>query len=385
VYSFPAFVAGAFVFDEVHAYDAKLWGGLLRFLKEFPGVPALLMSASIPPHRQQQLRGILGDRAGPLILGDTAIEGHKRYRLEAREQEGQCWPDVVAALKNGKKVLWVCNTVGDAIRVAGEAALKTHVKPIIYHSRFRYRDRAGDATRKGRQREVLEEFAYHKDDAHKGQRVKPGPSLVIATQVCEMSLDISADLMVTAECPLPALVQRLGRLNRYAERDDPWLCLVYPFKGLPYNEDPKGIDLYGDCIASMAATREAVGKLSDKPCSQRDLAERLDQMIDAETPEMYSALFDDGWVTEPMPVRDGDQSITVIRAADIPEIERALGRNRKWWSAGKLAPWTIPMNYLKWLKPYEWRQDDLPYPVAPDDVLSYSEEEGAQWAAKRPQ
>jgi CRISPR-associated endonuclease/helicase Cas3 len=232
---------------------------------------------------------------------------------------------------------------------------------------------------------VLEEFAYHKDDAHKGQRVKPGPSLVIATQVCEMSLDISADLMVTAECPLPALVQRLGRLNRYAERDDPWLCLVYPFKGLPYNEDPKGIDLYGDCIASMAATREAVGKLSDKPCSQRDLAERLDQMIDAETPEMYSALFDDGWVTEPMPVRDGDQSITVIRAADIPEIERALGRNRKWWSAGKLAPWTIPMNYLKWLKPYEWRQDDLPYPVAPDDVLSYSEEEGAQWAAKRPQ
>ena len=379
VYSFPAFVAGAFVFDEIHAYDAKLWGGLLRFLKEFPGVPALLMSASIPPHRQKQLRDVLKDRFGEVIKGDASIEGIKRYRLEARD-EGACWDDVTRALADGKKVLWVCNTVGDAIRIAGEAK-KQNATPIVYHSRFRYRDRAGDATRKGRQREVLEEFEYHSDGPLKGQRVRPGPSLIIATQVCEMSLDISADLMVTAECPLPSLVQRLGRLNRYAKEDDPWTCLVYPFKGLPYNEDPKGIDLYGDCIASMAATRAMVKELAGQPCSQRDLAERLDAMVDAEEPDQYSALFDDGWVTEPMPVRDGDQSITVIREADVPEIEEKLGKNQKWWSAGKLAPWTIPMNYPKWLKPYDWPRAG-PYPRVLDELMSYSEEEGAQWRKK---
>jgi hypothetical protein len=183
---------------------------------------------------------------------------------------------------------------------------------------------------------------------------------------------------------LPALVQRLGRLNRYAEQDDPWPCLIYPFQGLPYNEDPTGIDLYGDCIASMAATRAAVTELASEACSQQDLADRLDQMIDAETPEMYSALFDDGWVTEPMPVRDGDQSITVIRQGDLAEIEGNLGPNRKRWSAGKLAPWTIPMNYHKGLRPQDWGEPAGPYSVAPDDALSYSEEEGAQWIAKRP-
>lgn len=60
-----------------------------------------------------------------------------------------------------------------------------------------------------------------------------------------------------------------------------------------------------------------------------------------------------------MPVCDGDQSITVIREADMPEIEEELGKNQKRWSAGKLAPWTIPMNLRKGLKYYEWEKAGL--------------------------
>ena len=37
LYPFPAIVAGSFVFDEIHSYDARLFGSLLRFLKTFPG------------------------------------------------------------------------------------------------------------------------------------------------------------------------------------------------------------------------------------------------------------------------------------------------------------------------------------------------------------
>jgi len=384
-YSFPAFAAGAFVFDEVHAYDSKLWGGLLRFLREFPGAPALLMSASIPPHRRQQLAEVLGSRMGDIVRGDEAIEGHKRYQLESLSDEAACWAEVVRALGDGKKVLWVCNTVGDAVRLSRAAKDHTAVTPLVYHSRFRYRDRAGYReganTHPGRQNEVIAEFAY---DEGKVQRKKPSASLVIATQVCEMSLDISADMLVTAECPLPALVQRLGRLNRYATADDPWPCLVYPFKGLPYNEDPARADLDGDCIASMKVARDAVNELGGKPCSQADLAARLDAMHDAEEPECYAALFDDGWVTEPMPVRDSDQSVTVIWERDLSEIERELGTDRKRWSAGRLAPWTIPMNYPKWLKPFEWEKAG-PYPIARESDLNYTEREGAQWVARKQQ
>lgn len=372
MYSLPAFLAGAVVFDEVHSYDRRLFGGLLRFLKEFTGVPALIMSASIPPGRLARLKAVLGDRAGEVINGDATLEGHERYRLEARGSEESCWADVEEALTAGKKVLWVCNTVGDAIRRAEEARTRTVVRPVVYHSRFRYKDRVQ------RQKEVLAEFAYHTDEERRGQRVKPEASLVIATQVCEMSLDISADLLVTAECPLAALVQRLGRLNRYATKDDPWPCLIYPFQGLPYNEDPAGVDLYGDYRTSMKAARDAVTDLAGKPCSQRDLANRLKLLEDAEEPETYSALFDDGWVTESMPVRDGDQSVTVILARDVEgEIPKKLGTDRKKWTAGRLAPWTIPMNYRRGTV---FDGSAGPYPVAGDDVLTYTTEEGGRWA-----
>jgi CRISPR-associated endonuclease/helicase Cas3 len=378
VYSFPAFAAGAFVFDEVHSYDNKLFGGLLRFLQEFPGVPSLIMSASIPPTRLAQLQRVLGERAGEVIKGDEDLEGYKRYQLETRAFADDCWKDVADALQAGKKVLWVCNTVADAIQTAHDAAKWTPVKPIVYHSRFRYRDRAGDKYRRGRQGEVMDEFAYHTDGPLRGRRRKAGPSLVVTTQVCEMSLDISADLLVTAECPLPALVQRLGRLNRYATGHEEWPALIYPFEGLPYNEDPKKAPLYGDFSISMRATRETVQTLATLPCSQRALAARLDRMHDNEEPDCSSMLFDGGWVTEPMPVRGGgDEGVTVIWGADLAEIAAKLGENRRKWPVAKLAPWTIPMNTVP--RRVIFTEYAGPYPIAHEDVLHYTIEEGGQW------
>jgi CRISPR-associated endonuclease/helicase Cas3 len=36
IYSLPALMCGAFVFDEIHAFDDQLFGHLLVFLKNFP-------------------------------------------------------------------------------------------------------------------------------------------------------------------------------------------------------------------------------------------------------------------------------------------------------------------------------------------------------------
>ena len=40
------------------------------------------------------------------------------------------------------------------------------------------------------------------------------PRLAIATQTCEQSLDIDADLLVTDACPADVLLQRAGRVQR---------------------------------------------------------------------------------------------------------------------------------------------------------------------------
>src|SRR5262249_26282026 len=51
LFAWPALAQSSFVFDEIHAYDDRLFGALLRFLRDVPGVPVLLMTASLPTPR----------------------------------------------------------------------------------------------------------------------------------------------------------------------------------------------------------------------------------------------------------------------------------------------------------------------------------------------
>jgi CRISPR-associated endonuclease/helicase Cas3 len=309
---------------------------------------------------------------GEVIRGDTTLEGFKRYCLERRDTDEACWGAVEAALREGQKVLWVCNTVRAAIDLARQVRAKSlGVDPIIYHARFRYRDKVK------RQRDLIDEFAYDEAPGKRHLRAFPRASLAITTQVCEMSLDLSADLMVTAECPLPSLVQRLGRLNRYATADDPRLCLVYPFRGDPYNEDEKHLLTKGDCRAAMEATRRTVAELNGKPSSQADLAARLDGMLDREEPDRSSAWLLGGWLSEPQPAREGDQSITIIREEDLREIESELGReDRRVWNHKRLVPWTIPMLYDR---RFVFTRRVGGYPLAPTGTVHYNVKEGATW------
>lgn len=375
LFSFPAIATGAFVFDEIHSYDACLFGSLLRFLQTFPGAPVLLMSASIPPKRLEAIHAALGGRAREAIRGDEIIEGYQRYEIRPVVPIEDCQSEVARALAADKKVLWVCNTVSEAVATARDAedwSGVPHEQILVYHSRFRYGDRVA------RQQEVLTEFAYAGEPGGSG-RAKPVGGLVIATQVCEMSLDISADLMVTAECPLPAFVQRLGRLNRYATSDDPQPCLVYAFEGDPYNERPELAQTRGDYRIAMAAMRDAVKELGDRGCSQHDLAMRLDRMIDVEKFETYSAWLDDGWLSEPAAVRDGDRTITVVRKEDVRDIETDLlcsdpTRRRKARLA--LMRMTIPMPYRRDFRPSGKANG---YPIAEEGTISYCNSVGAKW------
>jgi len=69
---------------------------------------------------------------------------------------------------------------------------------ILHHSQFTYKDR------EEKERDIL----------HKLKEEKLRPFILVATQVIEISLDISCDLMYTEIAPGDALGQRGGRLNR---------------------------------------------------------------------------------------------------------------------------------------------------------------------------
>ena len=325
LFSFPAILKSAIVFDEIHSYDAKMFGSLVRFLQTFPQIPALLMTASLQPSRREAL-----DSAGvnyELIPGDDDMERADRYCLEWYEKgkkqsdiPDKYWEAVKDTLDNGGKVLWVCNTVADATCIYDEAEqFGDDVKRILFHSRFCYRHRVN------RQNEILEAFNEGK-----------APCLAVTTQVCEMSLDISADLLVTALPPFPALVQRMGRLNRRfppGSPDGAW-CLVYDYDGMdgrPYLR------------ADLKVAREAVKRLAEKRrvLSQRDLKNELDEMPEeVDDIKFHSSWLDGGWESKPSTLREGDATVPVLLAQHEDEIRERIdevGRNTA------IKEWLVPI------------------------------------------
>ena len=224
LYAWPAFVDAAFVFDEIHAYDERLFSSLLRFLSNCRGVPCLLMTASLPQSRLNALRDALSSIGESLetISGPMDLETLPRYR---RVLSDDPWAVVEQSFRNNEKILWVANTVRRALSIADEASARGF-QPLVYHSRFRYEDRVRQHGR------IISAFR------------QGGPVLAIATQVAEMSLDLSADLLVTDLAPVPSLIQRLGRLNRRSTPENPKpskpFLIIEPDTAAPYKsqEEP---------------------------------------------------------------------------------------------------------------------------------------------------
>lgn len=338
LYAWPSIAGSAVVFDEVHSYDEALFAAMLRFLADVRGVPCLLMTASLPAARLQRIKEALasiGETLGE-VGGPEHLEEIERYR---RERHDDPWKLVEAVMSREGKVLWVLNTVDEAIALADSKEAK-RAGVLLYHSRYRYVDRVE------RHKALIAAFDPEQN---------AGPALAITTQVAEMSLDLSADLLVTQLAPIAALIQRLGRLNRRATEHDPWPFLVYePKSPHPYKQD------------QLDEAEDWLGKLGDGALSQRDLIEKW-----ASRPEGISARsdqfiwLDGGFVTEPRPLREATPGIEVILRGDIegrPEevrIPMPMPRDPTWRSWPDVAFCKVP----------------------PDERIEYDELRGARWTS----
>lgn len=209
----PLLVESIVVVDEVHSFDRSMFSTLRRFLKEFPEVPVLCMTATLSPERRRELVDADGCRlvaypeTRPPDLQDDAT--HPRYHVEWIDREG-ARSLVLGELHNRRRVLWVSNRV-DECQATFESfgdlddAHDDHglFKCYCYHSRFKLADR------KERHNDLIRAFQYAA-----GIDTKRRGILGATTQVCEMSLDLDAEVLVTDLAPIAALIQRMGRCNR---------------------------------------------------------------------------------------------------------------------------------------------------------------------------
>lgn len=340
LYAWAGLCDAAIVFDEVHAYDQGLFGALLRWLEALPGIPALLMTASLPAARLAAVRELVGRvHKRPLaeIEGPADLEALPRY-VRACEEPATL---VRRTLAEGGKVLWVSNTVKQCMAIAGSWSVEC---PLVYHSRYRYRDRVN------RHADVVDAFQ------------REGPVLALTTQVAEMSLDLSADLLVSDLAPVPALIQRLGRLNRRSDPERP--SPAKPFVVLPFHGEPYPAE-------ALDAARRWLASLPDLPLSQRDLVAAWTPDTGAESvARIASTWLDGGFVTEIGDLRGATPGITVLLSEDAERVRR-----------GELKPVEValPMGPPPaWLAWKDWQRVAW-YPVVPPDVISYDAKLGGRW------
>lgn len=355
--AFPAIAGGAFVFDEIHQYDDRMFSALHRFIAEFRGAPVLLMTASLQGHRLELLQDAVHIRGGALavVAGPKDLEVGQRYTLHLGARDAAV-AKTEHTLSHGGKVLWVCNTVDAAIIAAGSfsgAGALTSVTPLVYHSHFRYEDRAR------RHREVVNVFDVGKN---------PGAALAITTQVCEVSLDLSADLLVSEIAPVPSMIQRLGRLNRRFNPDEPGTraaIFLEPGSHLPYTPDV--VDL----------GRKWLDRLGDQPCSQRDLAEAFEVLA---VPQAGTVPVEHAWLDTlpyalPAPLRELDPSILIVLAHEAHACRDERGSP----ISNEIVRRSIPMNLGRVASEFTcWSRIGMAF-VPPAERVRYSKERGAQW------
>ena len=197
------------IFDEIHAYDGHTMGlisVLLDCLNKL-GARVFIMTATLPDKLKNQLKEYahIEEHKEVQLPDDDPLQKEARRQLCIREENIK-HPDVLdeirAQYKSGKSVAVVCNSVKKAILLRRELS---DLNPYLVHSRFTLGDRA--------KREKKEEIEKRK--------------LVIATQVIEVSLDVSFGAMFTELAPADALLQRFGRVNRHGDGNEAakvWVC-----------------------------------------------------------------------------------------------------------------------------------------------------------------
>jgi hypothetical protein len=72
LYAWAGLSKSAVVFAEFHAYDERLFGRLMRFFRDLPDIPTLLMSASVPTARRDALHSASHNADQRAVMGTLA-------------------------------------------------------------------------------------------------------------------------------------------------------------------------------------------------------------------------------------------------------------------------------------------------------------------------
>jgi CRISPR-associated endonuclease/helicase Cas3 len=165
-------------------------------------------TATMPTFLYNQILELLGeDQIYEIKLADEELDQFDRHKVHKIDSWDNAYPLIEDAIQESKKVLLVCNRVQSAQKVFEKVKESNPDIPLmLLHSRF-----------KRGERERNEKLLIGKDENGQptGQfNTSDKACIIVSTQVVEVSLDISFDVMITECAPLDSMIQRFGRINR---------------------------------------------------------------------------------------------------------------------------------------------------------------------------
>lgn len=238
------------IIDEFHSYDAYMMDALSVVLKWLSAmhVPVIIMSATLSMQTRKELFKIYTDdvsecekRGYPRItvaengtissyFPESAIE--KVYNIQLTDMS-RIEDKILASVSTDGCTMYIANTVKNAYQMYKklDEAKPDDVSLTLYTARTtpEVKEKMGEKL----------VYLYGKEGKADGKR--PKKSIVIATQICEMSMDVDFDTIFSELAPIDALIQRFGREKRH---DDKGTAREHGFKSIFYVVIPAKSDMW---------------------------------------------------------------------------------------------------------------------------------------------
>ena len=190
------------ILDEIHTYSDTIQAIVLKIVEILcaHGCRIHIGTATMPTVLYNRLLHLLGGKENvyEVSLPSDILDSFNRHIIHKAESLEDLQQVIDDALYLNQKILIVFNQVARSQAVF--SALEEHyphINKMLIHSRF-----------KRAKRSELE------NDLKAVFNTSAEACIVVSTQVVEVSLDISFDLMITEGAPIDALIQRFGRINR---------------------------------------------------------------------------------------------------------------------------------------------------------------------------
>ena len=195
------------ILDEIHTYSETTQAIVLKIVEILYniGCGIHIGTATMPAELYNRLIVILGGKENVYEVkpDESTLDTFDRHIIHKIKALEDVEPIIAEVVANKRKILFVCNQVKRAQALFQLLDVQSpDVNKMLIHSRFK----------RGKRSELESDLKNRYNESSNA-------CLVVSTQVVEVSLDISFDLMVTECAPIDALIQRFGRINRKRTRE----------------------------------------------------------------------------------------------------------------------------------------------------------------------